>query len=60
MQWNVKVHSNNIKKCVLDTTSDLIVKIDSKARKLGLTQDEWMKEMEECKQQKKEGRTTED
>jgi hypothetical protein len=30
--------------------SDLIVKIDSKARKLWITQDEWMKETEECKQ----------
>lgn len=40
--------------------SDMIVKIDNKARKLWITQDEWMKEMEEYKQQKKEGRTTED
>ena len=57
MKWNVKVHWNNIQKCVLDTMSDFIMKIDSIARKLWITQDEWMKEMEECE---KKGRTTED
>lgn len=42
---------------MLDTMSDFIMKIDSIARKLWITQDEWMKEMEECE---KKGRTTED
>jgi len=49
----VKVHWNNIQKCVLDTMSDLIMKIDSIARKLWITQDEWMKEMEECEKKRK-------
>ena len=34
---SVEVHWNNIKKCVLDIMSDMIVKIDGKARKLRIT-----------------------
>jgi len=33
VQLNVKVQWNNIKKCVLDTMSDLKGKVDRKARK---------------------------
>ena len=41
----VKVHRNNIKKCVLHTMSDLIVKVDRKARQPWITQDEWRNEL---------------
>jgi len=37
VQLNVKVQWNNIKKCVLDTTSDLIGKVDRKAKKPWIT-----------------------
>jgi len=42
----VKVQWNNIKKCVLDTMSDLIGKVDRKARKPWITL-EMIKEINE-------------
>jgi hypothetical protein len=39
MLQNVEVQWNNIKKCVLDTMSDLIGKVDSKVRKPWIIQD---------------------
>ena len=41
MQWN------HIKKCVLDTMSNLVGKIERKARKLWFTQ-EIISKMDEC------------
>ena len=40
---NVEVQWNNIKECVIDTISDLVGKVEKRARKLWITQ-----EMEEC------------
>ena len=53
MQWN------NIKKCILDTMSNLVGKIERKARKLWITQ-EIVSTMDEYQWQLMEGRTTED
>jgi hypothetical protein len=39
VQSNVKVQRNNIKKCVLDSVSDLAWKVDRKARKPLITQE---------------------
>jgi type I site-specific restriction endonuclease len=36
---NVKVQWNNIKECVLDTLSDLVRKVEKRARKLWITQE---------------------
>ena len=48
---NVEVQWNNIKKCVLDTMSDLIEKVDSKVRKPWITQ-EMIKKTDECRKWK--------
>jgi len=50
---NVEVQWNNIKKCVLDTVSDIVGKVEKRARKLRITQEMiskngGKKEMEEC------------
>jgi type I site-specific restriction endonuclease len=56
---NLEVQWNNIKKCVLDTMSDLIGKVDRKARKPIITQ-EMINKMDERRKWKnvnnKEGR----
>lgn len=44
---NVEVQWNNIKKCVLDTMSDLIGKVDSKVRRPWITQEMIKKLMNE-------------
>jgi hypothetical protein len=36
---NVEVQWNNLKKCVLDTMSDLVVKVERRARKPWITQE---------------------
>jgi hypothetical protein len=41
----VEVQWNNITKCVLDTTSDLIGKVDSKVRKPWITQEMILKQL---------------
>lgn len=41
------MHWNNIKKCVFDTMSNLVGKIERKARKLWVTQ-EIVSTMDEC------------
>jgi hypothetical protein len=43
---NVEVQWNNIKKCVLDTMSDLVGKVERRARKPWITQ-EMIRKMEE-------------
>jgi hypothetical protein len=44
---NVEMQWNNIKKCVVDTMSNLVGKIERKARKLWITQ-EIISTMDEC------------
>ena len=36
---NVEMQWNNIKKCVLDTTTDLVGEVESSTRKLWITQE---------------------
>ena len=49
---NVEVQWNNIKECVLDTISDLVGKVEKKARKLWITQ-EVISKMDERRKWKK-------
>jgi hypothetical protein len=61
---NVEEQWNNIKKCVLDTMSDLVGKVERKAREPWITQEMIIKWMNEgngrISTTKKERRTTED
>ena len=50
---NAEVQWNNIKECMLDTISDLVGKVEKRARKPWITQgiiSKLEKEMEECQQ----------
>ena len=54
---NVEVQWNNIKECVLDTISDMVGKVEKRARKPWITQ-EMISKMNERMKWKKAGRTT--
>ena len=59
---NVKVQWNNVKECVLDTVSDLVGKVETRARKPWITQ-EMINKMDERRKwknvnTKEAGRTT--
>jgi hypothetical protein len=49
--WNVEVQWNNIKDCVLDNISDLVGKVEKRARKPWITQ-EMISKMDERRKQK--------
>jgi hypothetical protein len=56
---NVEVQWNNIKKCVLDTISGLVGKVERRARKPWITQ-EMISKMDERRKWKNFKRTTKD